>query len=99
MSENKKIDEIEIGYDGWDIYKISNKSYQYIHNPHTACGLDMQYQITITLDKKDNYDFDAQEYGEIYGSGGWNRWTDYKDEVKDTILKDAMNRIEKDDKI
>lgn len=88
-----KIDTLEVDYDEWEIHKESDISYEYIHYPPSICGEDSQEKITVTLQEDGTYKFDAQEYMEIYGSGGWNRWTDYKDELKDTILKDAMMRI------
>lgn len=87
------VDTFEIDYDKWDIYKDSDTSYTYIHNPEITMGADMQYRIVITLQEDGSYKFDAQDYIEIYGSGGWSKWTTYTDKVKDTILIDAIERI------
>ena len=89
---NKPIDETMIDYDKWHIYKLSDTSYEYHHFQDSFCGEDQQYKIIITW-KNDLYNFDAQEYCEIYGSGGWSRWTDYEDIVKKTVLDDAMERM------
>jgi hypothetical protein len=86
------IDTFEHNYDEWEIHKIADNSYSYQHYPDCTMGADIQYAITITFEDG-RYKFDAQEYFEIYGSGGWHRWTDWKDELKDIILKDAMERI------
>ncbi len=45
--------------------------------------------------KKKMYDFIAEEYAELYGSGGWSRWVDYTGELKSICLEDAMKRIGK----
>jgi len=87
------VDTFDINYDKWDVYKESDTSYQYIHNPDSFCGEDTQERIVITLLEDGSYEFDAQNYFELYGGGGWSRWTSYKDEVKTTILTDAMKRI------
>ena len=85
-------DIIEIGYDEWYVFKINELSYEYKHFPMTCCGLDQEYKITISLENK-MYKFDAKEYAELYGSGGWSRWTFWKDELKDILLKDVKERI------
>lgn len=86
------IDEIEHDYDTWYVYKKSDTSYEYSHWPDAFCGEDSQERITITLENG-KYNFDAENYFELYGSGGWSRWTDWEEELKDMILKDAMERI------
>ena len=88
------IDTFEHDYEKWDIYKESDTSYLYQHFPDCTMGADIVYAVTVTL-KDGKYEFDAQQYFEIYGSGGWRRWTDWKEELKDIILKDAMERIGK----
>lgn len=97
MSEEQKhIDKFEIGYDSWYVYKDSDTSYTYRHFPDSILA-DEQYQITIThiTDELGNemYQFDAQEYSEVYGSGGWSKWTSYEDKVRDKVMEDAMKRI------
>lgn len=95
---DKPIDEIMIDYDKWYIYKLSDISYEYHHFQDSFCGEDRQYKITITL-QNSMYNFDAQEYCEIYGSGGWSKWTDYEDVVKTTILTDVIERIKIEEKV
>ena len=87
------VDTFDHGYEKWDIYKEADNSYSYQHFPDCTMGADIQYIITITFEEG-RYKFEAQEYFEIYGSGGWHRWTLYSDELKDIILKDAMERID-----
>jgi hypothetical protein len=89
------IDKLEVDYDTWYVYKKSDNSYEYSHWPDSQCGADMQNKITITWENG-AYTFDAQDYCEIYGSGGWNRWTSWEEELKNIVLKDAMERINHD---
>lgn len=96
MSEQKHIDEFEVNWDTWYVFKESKTSFAYRHYPHSVCGEDQRYQIIITLEDG-KYKFDAQEYCEIYGSGDWSKWTDWKKELKDVVMKDAMERIKNGD--
>ncbi len=95
---NESIDKIEIGYDEWKIYKINDLHYEYYHFPFSI-GADIRYKITIKYDIiKGYYNFNFEEYFEIYGSGGWGKWKNYDKKIKTVILEDIINRIKKPDK-
>lgn len=97
MSQKKDaIHIIEIGYDEWEVHKISDIEYKYLFYPNTCCGMDQLYRVVIKWDEETGrYDFNAEEYAEIYGSGGWSKWVRFTDEVKTTLFTDASQRIGK----
>jgi len=90
------IHTIKIGYDEWEVHKVSDTEYKYLFYPNCYCGMDQNYRIVISWNEKTGrYDFNAEEYTEIYGSGGWSRWVDFSNEVKTKMFTDAANRIGK----
>lgn len=93
----KPIDEFEVDWDTWYVYKESDSQYEYCHFPSSVMGEDQRYKVTITLktDLLGNciYLWDPEEYCEIYGSGDWSKWTDYKDELREKLMADAMKRM------
>ncbi len=90
---NEPVDTIEIEYDVWKVYRINDQHYEYWLRPFSIAA-ELAQKITIKYDaEKEWYNFEAEKYAEVYGSGGWSRWVNYSNEIKDTFLNDAIERI------
>jgi len=91
--DQKPLDTLEIEENTWKVYELGENELEYIHFPFSIAA-DLAQRIIIRYSEEDNmYDFVAEEYAEIYGSGGWEKWDTYSDEVKSTCLADAIRRI------
>jgi hypothetical protein len=89
------IEIITIDYDEWKIFKMGDSHYEYRSYPFSIAA-DIIQKIIIKYDiERDWYNFEAEEYCEVHGSGGWSKWINYSNETKDTLLNDAMDRIGK----
>lgn len=87
---------IKIGYDKWEVYKVSDFEYKYLYYPPVVIGADRCYRIVVKWNQETKrYNFNAEEYFEIYGSGGWSKWVDYSNEVREKLFTDAATRIGK----
>lgn len=92
---NEPIKIIEIDYDEWKVYEMEDGSYEYWFKPDSIVA-DCAQKITIKYnEERKMYDFIAEDYCEAYGSGGWSRWVNFSNEIRDTFLADAMQRIGK----
>jgi hypothetical protein len=93
---NEPIGEFTLEYEDWKIYKKSDNKYEYWHSPYPIMGECHYYKVSVEYDEERKwYNFEAEEYMEIYGSGGWSRWVNYTNELKDIIMDDVMRRVGK----
>jgi len=92
---NEPVKTIKIGYNEWKVYEKPDGSCEYWHCPFSIAATLFQ-KITIRYNEfKKMYDFTAEDYcSEVVGDS-WNRWMDYTNEIKDTFVADAMQRIGK----
>jgi hypothetical protein len=89
---DKHIDKMSIRWENWYVYRIDNTTYQYCCWP-PSIGADVQQKITISIDTDESIDFKAEQYFEYSGSGGWDIWTGYEPQLKETLIEDAKKRI------
>lgn len=95
----KRIDTLEIENNTWHIYTKEHNILIYVNVPETCCGVYVEYRIIIEHDTSQNYfKFDARDYGDYTGPEGWNKWNNWSENLKNVILKDAMEKFKLDKK-